>query len=201
MQHRVQWYFAEPAGQYWKDLELIGKDATAFLTNSSRFEKGDSTNMVIFDIDETLLSNITPYVEYLEADEVKSPVTDANYTKNDFVPALQAIKDVYLAAYAHGMSVRLPSRSVTLHGRQMLESVVPSPCATCCLHVLPDIALLNAVVSTTVSTPVVHVDVCFVALRAVGWKIVLDGRSCWCLGVISAWFPTLLEALQACRWR
>jgi hypothetical protein len=106
-----KWYFSETAGQYWKDLELIGKDAIAFLTNSSMFKPGDASNIVIFDIDETLLSNITPYDGTL-AFEKSDRVTDESYTPDDFVPALQAIREVYLEAYAHGMSVR----SSTCHG-------------------------------------------------------------------------------------
>lgn len=103
------WYFAETTGQYWKDLELIGKDAIAFLTNTS-FTKGDSSNMVIFDIDETLLSNITPYSEEaLSQDDANgSSDSDQKHSKEKFAPALEAIKDVYLAAYAHGMSVCSP---------------------------------------------------------------------------------------------
>lgn len=100
-----KWYFAK-AGQYWKDLDVIGKDATQYLTNSSIFEEGDSSNMVIFDIDETLLSNITPYGQ--EGSHDKKLKTGDDYTADDFAPALQAIKDVYLAAYAHGMSVCTP---------------------------------------------------------------------------------------------
>jgi hypothetical protein len=99
-----KWYFAATAGQYWKDLEIIGKDAIDFLTNKTMFPPGDSSNIVIFDIDETLLSNITPYDGAVE-DEKRDPVTDETYTPDDFVPALSAIKKIYLAAYAHGMSV------------------------------------------------------------------------------------------------
>lgn len=96
-------------GQYWKDLELIGKDAITFLTNTN-FTKGDSTNIVIFDIDETLLSNITPYSEEVLSQNRVTGTSDSdtNDTEEKFAPALQAIKDVYLAAYAHGMSVCCP---------------------------------------------------------------------------------------------
>jgi hypothetical protein len=107
-----KWYFAEFAGQYWKDLELISEDAVAYLTNST-FKKGDSSNIVIFDIDETLLSNITPYSEEVLQTE-NSTVTDESYTDADFVPALKSIKVVYLAAYSHGMSVRVTAPAVTL---------------------------------------------------------------------------------------
>lgn len=102
-----KWYFAETAGQYWKDLDLIGKDATAFLTNTN-FTRGDSSNIVIFDIDETLLSNITPYPAGYLDDDSSSSNSDQKHREGKIAPALQAIKDVYLAAYSYGMSVRSP---------------------------------------------------------------------------------------------
>jgi hypothetical protein len=97
------WYFSEKVGQYWADLQSAGESAIAYLTNTT-YSKGDNKNMVIFDIDETVLSNIGPMRErnFQGTDEK----TQRAHTEANFAPALEAIKQVYLSAYHYGMSVR-----------------------------------------------------------------------------------------------
>lgn len=58
MQGVFDWYFTPGEGQYWRDLDEIRVSAIAFLTGTEAFKKGDSQNIVVFDIDETVLSNL-----------------------------------------------------------------------------------------------------------------------------------------------
>lgn len=54
----LDWYFTPGGGQYWKDLEQVRDSALEYLTGKETFKEGDATNMVVFDIDETVLSNL-----------------------------------------------------------------------------------------------------------------------------------------------
>eukprot|EP00892_Ulva_mutabilis_P012812 jgi/Ulvmu1/9903/UM057_0060.1 len=98
----LDWYFSPGVGQYWKDLEHIRDSALEFLTASETFKKGDSKNMVVFDIDETVLSNLASIQEreYVPVPDNQTRVHDMTSPS----PALDAIKDIYLKAYDYGMS-------------------------------------------------------------------------------------------------
>jgi hypothetical protein len=101
------WYFAPSSGQYWADLQGVGKAAIEYYTTKETFKKNDPSLMLVFDIDETVLSNLKDLTarEYAQFADNKTQVHDSE----EFAPALEAIQAVYLAAFNYGMSVSCSS--------------------------------------------------------------------------------------------
>lgn len=89
-------------GQYWADLAKIANDATQYFTSKEVYPK-DGKHMLIFDIDETVLSNLDSIRGrgYLPADSSNSKDDDSL-----LAPALASMRDFYTAAYDYGYAVR-----------------------------------------------------------------------------------------------
>lgn len=82
----------------------ISNEAVPYFTAQKTF-KQDGTDMLVFDIDETTLSNVAA----IRANGYGSGGTSKSATGDQpqgFAPALDAIRDIYLAAYKYGLSVR-----------------------------------------------------------------------------------------------
>jgi hypothetical protein len=104
-------------GQYWADLSRTSNEAIAYYTSGNTFRK-DGKDMLVFDIDETCLSNLGAIrnrgyitLQNSTASHPAHPDMQGNVASSDdssesFAPALEAIRDVYLAAYDYGLSVR-----------------------------------------------------------------------------------------------
>lgn len=111
----LEQYFAEGSGQYWLDLKAAGEQAIDYYTTNQTFPANDPSQLLVFDIDETTLSNV---------DEFRSQgfIRSADHEpSDDLKPAIQAILDVYNAAYAHGMSVTFITGR-TEDGREYTEN-------------------------------------------------------------------------------
>jgi hypothetical protein len=92
-------------GQYWADLARISNEAIAYFTAQKTF-KQDGTDMIVFDIDETTLSNVASIRANGYSSGAASKSSASDEPQQRFAPALDAIRDVYLAAYKYGISVR-----------------------------------------------------------------------------------------------
>ena len=166
-------YYLQGQGQYWADLNKIRDEAIAYYTSKTTFKK-DGSDMLVFDIDETVLSNLGPlrarsYAPQPDGVNAKPPAVRtgsaagnrtlvAGYAGDDanLSPPLGPIRDVYLAAYDYGLSVRclLTLRAPRqAHGLSHFACISHSACAGSCLAyaraVLVSLMYLRKLLSST----------------------------------------------------
>lgn len=91
-------------------MHFVGQEALAYYTSkSSGFAAGDPSLMLVFDIDETVLSNLGALrnKEFGLGGAVASQSQKSSSSATDMAPAIAPMLELYRAAYRYGMSVRV----------------------------------------------------------------------------------------------
>ncbi|MDP1581694.1 MAG: HAD family acid phosphatase [Candidatus Didemnitutus sp.] len=90
------------SGQYEQDIRRIAGEATAWM--NKRVSSGDERLVAVFDLDETLLSNL-PLLEQSDFDSSTAPWTEWEAGGN--APPIQPVADLLCAARAAGVRIVL----------------------------------------------------------------------------------------------